>query len=67
MTTAVVTSAIALSSAQRKAVQEVLKKRFQVTEMEEKVDPSILGGLKVTIGSQQIDLSVKNKLEALRK
>lgn len=67
MNTATITSAIKLSSDQRKKLLEVLKKKYRVTELEEQVDPEILGGLKVTIGSMQLDLSVKNKLEALKK
>ena len=67
MMKATVTSAIKLSADQRKKLADVLAKKYQVDEVVEKVDPGILGGLKVTIGSMQIDLSVKNKLDSLRK
>lgn len=67
MSQATITSAIKLSADQRKKLSDVLSKKYQVKDFVEKVDPDILGGLKVTVGSTQIDLSVKNKLNALRK
>lgn len=62
-----VTSAIALTAAQRKALSESLKEKLgsKVT-LSETVDPSILGGLVVKVGSRMIDTSLKTKLNALK-
>jgi len=61
-----VTSAHKLSAAQLKAVKAQLKKRVgsdvSVTTF---VDPSILGGLVVKLGSQMIDSSIKTRLNTL--
>ncbi|MFN3226107.1 MAG: F0F1 ATP synthase subunit delta [Hyphomicrobiales bacterium] len=62
-----VTSAIALTAAQRKTLSESLKEKLgsKVT-LSETVDPSILGGLVVKVGSRMIDTSLKTKLNALK-
>lgn len=64
--TAEVTSAHALSAAQTKALLASLKKRVGSTvAIQTKVDPSLLGGLTVKIGSQMIDNSIKTRLNTL--
>lgn len=62
-----VTTAVALSDAQKKELQTKLASSLghDVT-LEVKVDPSILGGMIVTIGSKMIDDSVRRKLERLQ-
>jgi F-type H+-transporting ATPase subunit delta len=66
-TSAEVTSAHALSAAQRKDLAATLKGvagkdvSFDVT-----VDPSLLGGLIVKMGSRQIDTSLRTKLSSLK-
>ncbi len=56
-----------LSPAQLKALQEALTKgmKREVT-IRAKVEPSILGGMIVTVGSKMIDDSVRHKLEKLK-
>ena len=62
-----VTSAHALSAAQQAELKATLKSvagkdvTFNVT-----VDPSLLGGLIVKMGSRQIDTSLKTKLNSLK-
>jgi F-type H+-transporting ATPase subunit delta len=64
--TAEVTSAHALSAAQTKALLASLKTRVGSTvAIQTKVDPSLLGGLTVKIGSQMIDNSIKTRLNTL--
>lgn len=64
--TAEVTSAHALSAAQMKALSAKLKARVgSDVAIQTKVDPSILGGLTVKIGSQMIDNSIKTRLNTL--
>lgn len=62
-----VTTAIPLNDAQRKNLQQGLKKMAgdRVT-LEETVSPHILGGMIVRIGSKMLDLSVLNKLERFK-
>lgn len=64
--TAEVTSAHALNAAQMKALSANLKARVgSDVAIQTKVDPSILGGLTVRIGSQMIDNSIKTRLNTL--
>jgi len=64
--TAEVTSAHALTAAQSKALAAQLKARVGTdVAVQHKIDPSILGGLTVKIGSQMIDSSIKTRLNTL--
>ncbi len=64
--TAEVTSAHALSAAQKKAIAAKLKARVgRDVAINSKIDPSILGGLTVKIGSTLIDNSIKTRLNTL--
>jgi F-type H+-transporting ATPase subunit delta len=62
-----VTSAAPLSSAHLNALAETLRARIgkQIT-LNEHVDPSLIGGLVVKVGSQMIDSSLKTKLSAMK-
>ncbi len=61
-----VTSAHVLTPAQTNAIAAQLKKRVGTdVAIQSKVDPSILGGLTVKIGSQMIDSSIKTHLNTL--
>lgn len=65
-TSAEVTSAHALSAAQLSALAARLKARVgNDVAISTKVDPDILGGLIVKIGSQMIDSSIKTRLNTL--
>lgn len=64
--TAEVLSAHKLTAAQTKALETKLKARTgQAVAVDVQVDPSLLGGLVVRIGSEQIDSSIKTRLERL--
>jgi F-type H+-transporting ATPase subunit delta len=64
--TATVTSAHKLSAAQEKALSAKLKSRVgRDVAIDAVIDPSILGGLTVKIGSTLIDNSIKTRLNAL--
>ena len=63
---AVVTTVIPLPENERKLLEDKLKSVFaEDFVLENKVDPEILGGLKVQIGFTIIDGTVKRKLEEL--
>lgn len=62
-----VTSARALSDGELSEIKSVLKAKLaRDPEIETHVDPSLLGGLVVKVGSRMIDSSLRTKLEGLR-
>lgn len=64
--TAAVTSAQPLTAAQRRALEAKLKARTgQKIALDTRVDPELLGGLVVRLGSEQIDSSIKTRLMRL--
>jgi F-type H+-transporting ATPase subunit delta len=66
-TAAEVTSAAPLSKAQLKQLADTLKAKLGKTvTLTEHVDPSLIGGLVVKVGSQMIDSSLKTKLTAMK-
>lgn len=65
-TTAEVASAHALSDDQIAALKQSLRQRIgREVSVDLSVDPSLLGGLVVRIGSQMIDSSIKTRLHTL--
>ena len=61
-----VTSATPLTDAQTASLRDTLKAQAgQNVVLATKVDPSLLGGLVVKIGSRMIDSSLKTKLSGL--
>ncbi|MDZ4306643.1 F0F1 ATP synthase subunit delta [Allopontixanthobacter sp.] len=64
--TADVTSAHALSDTQLASLKDKLTAREgRTVKLQTSVDPDLLGGLVVTIGSQRIDGSIKTRLNSL--
>ena len=62
-----VTSATPLSADQLKTLAETLKAKVGKTvTLNEHVDPSLIGGLVVKVGSRMIDSSLKTKLAAMK-
>ncbi len=62
-----VTSAAPLSKEQLKSLADTLKKKIGKTvTLNAHVDPSLIGGLQVKVGSQMIDSSLKTKLTAMK-
>jgi F-type H+-transporting ATPase subunit delta len=62
-----VTAAHALTDAQKSAVSDAIKRVVGgKVSIDMKVDPSLLGGLIVRVGSRMIDGSVKTKLQKLQ-
>jgi len=62
-----VTAAHALTDAQKAAVSDAIKRVVGgKVSIDMKVDPSLLGGLIVRVGSRMIDGSVKTKLQKLQ-
>ena len=66
-TTAEVVSAKTLTDAQMSALTDALKKAVGTkVSVDAKVDPGLLGGLIVKVGSQMVDSSLNTKLQQLR-
>lgn len=62
-----VTSAVALSEAQITALKATLKESIgKDVTLNSRIDPSLLGGLVVKVGSRMIDSSLKTKLQNLK-
>ena len=62
-----VTTAAPLSTAQQKGLAAALRQALgKDPELAVKVDPSILGGLKVRVGSRLYDASLKTRLDQLK-
>lgn len=62
-----VTTAVKLSAAQAKGVAAALRQALgKDPEITTKVDPSILGGLKVRVGSRLFDASLRTRLDQLK-
>lgn len=67
----VVTSAHQLSSAQTEMIIEAYAKKLSLKpgqiNIVAKVDPKVIGGLRVAVGSKQIDHTIARKLDELKK
>ncbi|MGZ0186685.1 MAG: ATP synthase F1 subunit delta, partial [Alphaproteobacteria bacterium] len=64
--TANVTSATELSAAQRAKITDAVKTAVGANaQIETRVDPDILGGLVVRVGSRMYDSSLRSKLQRL--
>ncbi|MES2035234.1 MAG: F0F1 ATP synthase subunit delta [Pseudomonadota bacterium] len=62
-----VTTALPLSAAQAKGVAAALRTALgKDPEISTRVDPAILGGIKVRVGSRLFDASLKSKLDTLK-
>lgn len=62
-----VTSAVPLTDAQVKSLTETLRAKIGKTvSLNQFVDPSLIGGLVVKVGSRMIDSSLKTKLTAMK-
>ena len=62
-----VTTALPLSAAQLKGVAAALRQALgKDPELTARVDPAILGGLKVRVGSRLFDASLKSRLDSLK-
>lgn len=65
--TAEVTTAQALTDAQRQAIEDGLKKAMGTkVAVDARVEEDLLGGLMVKVGSRMIDSTIKTKLQQLR-
>ena len=62
--TLVVESAVKLSGNELKSVEKMLKREVYVTEQQ--INPSLLGGLRLKIGDELLDFSIKSKINQVK-
>ncbi len=65
---AIATSKTQLSTKMKEEVEEFIKKRYKAKEviLELKEDPDVLGGIKIEIGDEIIDTTLKARLNQLQ-
>ena len=64
--TITVTTAVKLSADQKKKLTTALKKKYDSVDLNEVVSDKVGGGIKLTLGSKQIDNTVRAKLTQIR-
>lgn len=65
---AIVTSSVPLSESEQAKIEELFSRRSgKSIQVENKVDPALLGGIKVRIGDRLYDGSLSGKLDRLKK
>ena len=63
----VITSAVPLSTAQYKILSDAVTEKYGSIGIEEVVDPSVIGGIKIVIGSKEYDRTIAGRLNQLKK
>ncbi|OGJ38891.1 MAG: hypothetical protein A2383_02745 [Candidatus Pacebacteria bacterium RIFOXYB1_FULL_39_46] len=64
----IITTATTVSEKELGAFKKALVKKYdQPIELELKTDPQVIGGVKVMVGSDVVDLTIANQLEQLKK
>lgn len=63
---AIVTSAQALSNEDKKQLEASLASFGKTIAIKEKIDPSIIGGIKIRVGDLRLDASIRKKLNTLK-
>jgi len=64
---ALVESAVPLSKKQLDQIQSKLSQEFIIHKLENKVNPNLLGGIKIRIGDMILDYSLQNKIAQVGK
>jgi F-type H+-transporting ATPase subunit delta len=62
-----VTSVVPLTDAQRKTlIEQVAKATSRTVQLQEKLDPRLIGGYVLRVGDRQLDASIRSQLNDLR-
>lgn len=64
--TLVVETSIPLSATQIKKIKDKMSQKFNIVRIEEKVNPELLGGVRLQIGDNIFDSSVSSKVEQIK-
>ncbi len=63
-----VTSAIELTAAQMSKIQKAVTKKYgSEAKISTVVNPKLIGGLTITVGSRQFDGSLRSKIDQIKK
>ena len=62
----VVTTAVPLTDTQRTTLKAELQQKYGSIAVDEVVDPSVIGGIRVVIGSKEFDRTVAGRLKKLK-
>jgi F-type H+-transporting ATPase subunit delta len=66
-TKVIITTAVKLTSKQATLVTNSLVKKFgKDITLEQVVDPEVIGGVRLTVGSSQLDATLRHKLDVLK-
>ena len=66
-TPVLITAAVSLTSKQRETLEKAVQKKFgSQLEFSEVIDPSVLGGLKVRVGTWEYDATMQTRLAKVR-
>lgn len=67
MKTVTITTAVALADKQLKTIADAVTEKYgKQLEFKQVVDPQVIGGIRLTIGSMQLDATVQHKLQQLK-
>lgn len=66
-TTAIIESAVPLSKKQLGNIIKKLSQEYVVTEVQNKVNPEILGGMRIKIGDTVLDYSIQEKISQIER
>ena len=66
MVTITVTTARDLPKAEAAAIERQLAQRYTNVKLDLQVDPSLIGGIKLRIGTTEIDATVLTKLQTIK-
>lgn len=62
-----VTSVVPLTDAQRKQlIEQVVRETGRIVELQEKLDPRLIGGYILRVGDSQVDASIRTRLNDLK-
>ena len=68
MLNVVVSSAVDLTSAQLEKIEKAVTKKYgKGVTITTTLNPSLIGGVTITVGSRQFDGSVKGKIDQIKK
>ncbi|MDA1079452.1 MAG: F0F1 ATP synthase subunit delta [bacterium] len=61
-----ITTAVELTAAEQTQIENIVDKKIGSAEYKITVDPNVLGGIKIVLGSEAFDGTLKGKLQTLR-
>lgn len=66
--TVTATTALELSAEQKKIIEKAIKEKYSVTEVtvENTIDPTCIGGIKLSVNGTEYDSTVTGKLNQVR-